>query len=681
MGRRCFKGNRRAMQHFPEKVKRLWNGWEIRVLVLLSLSLQIILILLGSRRKYTARSWIRVIVWSTYLMADYVATVALGNLATRQGDYFEYNLQKSSKELQAFWAPFLLLHLGGPDTITANSLEDNELWLRHFLGLVVQLGVAFYVFFQFWSNSALTYLAIPIFIAGIIKYGERTFVLWSSSTGRFNDTWRRDRNPIANFAQITRETLEKQQHEPNNDTYQLLQVVFLFNIFARLYVGVVFDLQTLKDNILQGKPAGDVFDVVAMELGLMYDLLYTKAIIIYSRLGAFLRCICLFCSVSALIFFSVFVNIHAYSPIEISITYVLLIGAVVLEVYPIILHFWSDWTQLICSTKLKNSRPKCFNASVSPHSLHKHKRWSESMGQFNLISFCLKDMCTTCIKVDKLFRISKFLEKYQNLTSAHVDLDLKEMILKYIIKKSDQQDELREHENKSDIFQRYEESDIPYHEMAIAARGHDVLNGSERFKDFLWTIQKVEFDHSLIIWHIATDICYYNDLRNCQLKPKISKYLSDYMLYLLVRCPSIMPKGRGELRFRETCVTAKSIFESKRNMICSDNHGNRKIKKACEVLLQEDVLHTNEVNADLPRPALADGCKLGKALQELEYEEKWDVISQVWVEMLTYAAARCKWKEHGQQLTKGGELLTHVCLLLTHFGIGAQFRAYGKPYP
>lgn len=46
----------------------------------------------------------------------------------------------------AFWAPFLLVHLGGPDTITAYSLEGNELWLRHLLNLVVQVGVAFYVF-------------------------------------------------------------------------------------------------------------------------------------------------------------------------------------------------------------------------------------------------------------------------------------------------------------------------------------------------------------------------------------------------------------------------------------------------------------------------------------------------------------------------------------------------------
>ncbi|KAI5012756.1 hypothetical protein ZWY2020_025022 [Hordeum vulgare] len=45
----------------------------------------------------------------------------------------------SSPIIFAFWTPFLLLHLGGPDTITAYSLEDNELWLRHLIGLLFEL--------------------------------------------------------------------------------------------------------------------------------------------------------------------------------------------------------------------------------------------------------------------------------------------------------------------------------------------------------------------------------------------------------------------------------------------------------------------------------------------------------------------------------------------------------------
>jgi hypothetical protein len=74
------------LKNFPEEVINLWNNGEIRGMVLLSLLLQTILIVFGSRRKTIARSWIRILVWSTYLSADMVATVALVNLARSQGD-------------------------------------------------------------------------------------------------------------------------------------------------------------------------------------------------------------------------------------------------------------------------------------------------------------------------------------------------------------------------------------------------------------------------------------------------------------------------------------------------------------------------------------------------------------------------------------------------------------------
>jgi hypothetical protein len=41
--------------------------------------------------------------------------------------------------------------------------------------------------------------------------------------------------------------------------------------------------------------------------------------------------------------------------------------------------------------------------------------------------------------------------------------------------------------------------------------------------------------------------------------------------------------------------------------------------------------------------------------------------------MLAYAAAHCPWKEHAQQLRRGGELLTHVCFLMLHLGLSEQY--------
>ncbi|KAK1577305.1 hypothetical protein Q3G72_020545 [Acer saccharum] len=62
---------------------------------------------------------------------------ALSIIANNVSDIYdeEGGSMDANTELTAFWAQFLLLHLGGPVTITAYALEDNELWLRHFLGL------------------------------------------------------------------------------------------------------------------------------------------------------------------------------------------------------------------------------------------------------------------------------------------------------------------------------------------------------------------------------------------------------------------------------------------------------------------------------------------------------------------------------------------------------------------
>ncbi|URE22915.1 hypothetical protein MUK42_35373 [Musa troglodytarum] len=116
------------MKIIPTKIRKLWSAEEIRILVLLSLGLQIVLIFVSLFRKRCQNRLLSFILWTSYLGADYVANLALGNLLNDQTEASEQNI---NGDLTAFWAPFLLLHLGGPDTITSYSREDNELWLRH----------------------------------------------------------------------------------------------------------------------------------------------------------------------------------------------------------------------------------------------------------------------------------------------------------------------------------------------------------------------------------------------------------------------------------------------------------------------------------------------------------------------------------------------------------------------
>ena len=130
------------------------------MLVLVSLTLQLSLLHLGSRRRYCVKTWLRVFLWFSYLGADSVATVALGVISNNQGCSCDCNDSLLHNDLAAFWAPFLLLHLGGQDTITAYAVQDNELWLRHLLGLLVQFSVALYIFLLSWKVNWLSFLTI-----------------------------------------------------------------------------------------------------------------------------------------------------------------------------------------------------------------------------------------------------------------------------------------------------------------------------------------------------------------------------------------------------------------------------------------------------------------------------------------------------------------------------------------
>ncbi|KAK1576017.1 hypothetical protein Q3G72_010163 [Acer saccharum] len=557
----------RAMEVFPEKIIKLWNKCEVRVIILLSLFLQIILVTFGSRRKFTARSWTRIVVWSAYLTADWVAAVALGNLATST---------QADSDLQIFWAPFLLLHLGGPDTITAYSLEDNELWLRHLLGLVVHVGVAFYVFLQSWGNSALTFIAIPIFIAGIIKYGERTFVLRSSSAQQFKNSLLSNPDPGPNFIcmQRTEEMREQQGQRPAGPPLTVpetepatvvesksletgasdLQVAyFLFQRFRSLFADSILGTRERKDScsLIENKSAEDAFKLIAIELGFMYDLLYTKANIVYSRLGILFRVISFISSVTALVLFSVIIDIHAYSSIDVSITYILLIGAVVLEVYAFCVLLFSDWTALryACLRKTK----MCCTTFPCDSILANHKWWSRSIAQYSLVSSCLRKIQPRWFGVLKLPWIGDLLETYQCLSWEDVDKDIEEMTF----------NQLKEKSNKiKDDFS------IESCKILLARRGDRVLERYGLHYQFSWSTTNVEFDHSLLLWHIATDLCYYSDLydihggdvNKLDLKCRNSKCLSDYILYLLVFNPSMLPEGIGEIRYRDTFAEALRFF-------------------------------------------------------------------------------------------------------------------------
>ncbi|EXB23820.1 hypothetical protein L484_009581 [Morus notabilis] len=691
---------RNTMQIFPEKARELWNECELRALVLTSLVLQLILILIGNRRKHSASNKIRVLLWLAYLSADSVATVSLGVLSNNQEDSSkETNATDPNYVIAAFWAPFLLLHLGGPDTITAYSLEDNELWLRHFLGLIVQVGVAFYVFLRAWNSGTMSLLSIPIFVAGIVKFGERTWVLRSASSEHFRESMLPSPDPGPNYARYMEEYCAKKeegfhvkstiidagragdQEHPGtanttaisvDSTAEIVRKAHrFFLVFRRLCADLILSYHDITGSraFFRKISFDSAFKVIEFELGLMYDAFYTKAVLINSRVGIILRCISFFSTVSVLITFF-FANKEAYLRVDVVISYILLVGAIVLEICAVIVMLASDWTVLRLSRhKSVNSMVnRIFPVSVRGRDKNK-RRWSNKMAQYNLISICLENKPPKCINLQKVFFVDKLLEKYRHMYVRDVPTHLKELIFEQLKDKSS-----GDFENCKELCRR---------------RGDHVLRTENLLNNVvLGRTTELEFDQSILLWHIATDLCYYSGddhsntghirggatyNRGIDDHRKASKLLSDYMLYLVVVCPFMLPNGIGQIRFQDTCAEAAEFFKERvvhvKNKKDFDKEARRMLM---EVSTEVPPL---EVKGDRSKSVLFEACIVAKAVEEsMGVEQRWKVLCRLWVEILSYAANRCGWSHHAQQLRRGGELLTHVWLLMAHLGITEQFQ-------
>ncbi|KAK7859369.1 hypothetical protein CFP56_006896 [Quercus suber] len=61
----------------------------------------------------------------------------------------------------------------------------------------------------------------------------------------------------------------------------------------------------------------------------------------------------------------------------------------------------------------------------------------------------------------------------------------------------------------------------------------------------------VEIYQRIIIWHIATHLCFYTDnsaYESTNNLLEVSKDISDYMMYILVMCPFILSTGNAILK-------------------------------------------------------------------------------------------------------------------------------------
>ncbi|XP_062198874.1 uncharacterized protein LOC133901547 [Phragmites australis] len=193
------------------------------------------------------------------------------------------------------------------------------------------------------------------------------------------------------------------------------------------------------------------------------------------------------------------------------------------------------------------------------------------------------------------------------------------------------------------------------------------------------------------MWHLITDMCFLlakgkDGGRHMLLAREVSNYLMD-----LVMERRVMISSEGHVAHRKARDEVKKILaqhkerinendtEAVKKMLESGVHKIADPAKGGAVPEGVDVVFARN-SYETMRPVLPRAWRLAQVL--LHGPDRgtggggdlpWEMIASVWMEMLFHLAPRCEAGFHANNLSTGGEFITHVRFLLLNRGIGWNF--------
>ncbi|CAD6261501.1 unnamed protein product [Miscanthus lutarioriparius] len=676
------------------QVLHLWNEWGIQVLVLLSFTLQIMLLIMAELRRRIDSGVLRAFAWSAYMLADATAIYVLGHMSVTS--------RSPEHELVAFWAPFLLLHLGGQDNITAYSIEDNNLWLRHLQTLAVQVAAATYVVYVssiLASGSLLRAATILMFVIGVAKYGERVWALKcaGSSTSEQGGNYQ----PLIYVSGSQYRTIPSKSC-PDKEDYLLDAHLFLA-VPKKFMMSMLRDEEELRFHDVDEHA---LEEVVEMQLSLMHDVLFTKTEVVHSWCGLCIRVISLPGTAVALLLFYLLgdqgMGRRSYSKVDIAISYVLLIGAVVLEAMSTIKAMFSSWTSsFLLKPRRDFSRPGEEERNISillgrgitsvrrfVHAAEWRGRyWSGSMGQHNLLQLCVGSRVS---RISKIARWMGFEDPWNTLaycSSVPVSAFIKQLLVNQVLSCGV----------------------LPTNEDHIAnSRGLAALKSKGLYEELEWSLDpKRSLEQTILTWHIGTDIYLFwykqkqaeqanaggqgdDDARRQRQADLVEavEALSNYMLFLLASRPYMLPAPVDRGMYVNSCYELIGIMcssaEDLANLLLRHYREEDTATATATATLQSDIPFDTSLGDAQDRQkayridlTLHRGCRLATELIHNGMPDlpsaaiMPELIAQVWIEILCYAGHRCSAYSHAKQLGSGGELITIASLLVEYVSVQA----------
>ncbi|XBH53530.1 hypothetical protein VPH35_076007 [Triticum aestivum] len=318
---------------------------------------------------------------------------------------------------------------------------------------------------------------------------------------------------------------------------------------------------------------------------------------------------------------------------------------------------------------------------------------NSSVGQYNLVWFFARNkrhsrkMC-----VANFFNCKDFLDENWSMKPCNSSFPITELVLKYV--KEGWEDQMKDAGDYWKFTDR---------------RGQWTLQANKCDQDLEWSLRS-PFDESVLLWHIATDFCFYymdpsadhqciqhasREVHGCAAWCEISAHhrravrcteISNYMMYLLFVNPEMLLAGTRRNLFKTVNAEVEEILKDDKPSLKEIFNGQeeeieRGVTQRIITMMQqtesrEGVAGPTESPLDAETyPSTEEGFiheaqKISKELLALGDENKmWDVIEGVWVEMLCFSASRCRGYLHAKSLGTGGELLTYIWLLLSHMGM------------
>ncbi|XP_052151801.1 uncharacterized protein LOC127770176 [Oryza glaberrima] len=515
-----------------------------------------------------------------------------------------------------------------------------------------------------------------MFAVGVAKYGERVWALYQGNLSTIRKAVDGD---------VGGQNQEQEQPEVEMDGDGSPQDILLcahsqFKVCKGALVdssSEFVDSSEFGNTVFSNKWEWDKrWAVFQMEVSLLYDIMYTKAGVIHTWHGYFLRVFSPLATAADLLLFhlsasaSAAMDSHSHAVrVDVSITYALLAGAILLDIASLVSAAGSGWAYAFLVSKPRrhgwlyheavcNGRWRQLHAGLEYLrrlvNEHDKRKWSGAIGQHNLLQFCTSSPRqqskkkhtgpTVVIPPDVMELVFDELERVILRTE-----DM-EKIKSGVPRSGDDAEPSGETIQSGSKTRPSKQGTSATNSIGLikAEKGlHAVaeLNLEDEDRIYLQRFIRDEIQESILIWHIATDVYLRTregSKRHDTTFVRAIKLLSNYLMFLMVEHPTMVPG-----------IDLRKYYTQTYKKLSTNYTGN--------------------ANGDPDRLAkiLAQDKSENPSASVTEMEEKVDMVKflfYMWVELLLYVSHRCSRESHAKKLSEGGELTTIVWLMAEQAG-------------